>query len=539
MFGIGNPFAANPFAARRAEAAAAAGGFGSALPAPVTARFTGGDPLAAFSSLAGSSDTADVGSASSSGPNGGISAGCDGAGVGALGSATAAAGSKRRREDGADGSDCGAPLACDAAAAVTSVVAGPSSSGKDVSDTPVSDDVRRTLDSGKVARRRVSDDGGPEIAANADVEPVIAASDDGSDGEDGKIVGGDGAASADEVASGGGGGGITARPVYFSADAVVDNGEEGEVAILQLRAKLYVMDRRVASGAAVAAGVGTEQAATAALGSTVAGIAASSGRWRECGTGPIRINARRDAVPVLRLVTGLPVAVSNALMAAEEAAVAKAAALEQPPSAHSSQVDSESLTAAAPNNAPADAAAVAPADAPADVPSDAPALAPVDAPTEAPADASVAAPAPATGSSVAAAGPAARLIMRQEMRRGGRGTRLLLNSALFADMPISVHPADARAVQFCCSSSVVPSVFLERRGGGSASGGGGASPPRKVPSEAPAAASPETTPADAPARSPPPAPSPPDLFYHFLLKAATESEAADFFAAARALSRAM
>ena len=46
--------------------------------------------------------------------------------------------------------------------------------------------------------------------------------------------------------------------------------------------------------------------------------------------------------------------------------------------------------------------------------------------------------------------------MRQELKLHGRGTHVLLNAALWADMPIALHPSDEQAVTLTAFSSVPP-----------------------------------------------------------------------------------
>jgi hypothetical protein len=49
--------------------------------------------------------------------------------------------------------------------------------------------------------------------------------------------------------------------------------------------------------------------------------------------------------------------------------------------------------------------------------------------------------------------------MRQEHKKGGRGTRLLLNAAVFKGMGATLHKSDDRAVQISAFTSVFPQVL--------------------------------------------------------------------------------
>lgn len=289
------------------------------------------------------------------------------------------------------------------------------------------------------------------------------------------------------------------RVLAAASDSPQQTGEEHEHMLLQLWAKIFVLDRGRSGAAASAPSSSANASSAVSSGETQSAPVLSPApapRWRECGFGPVRVNVRRDvgvAHASQLTAAGLP-AVPSATLPVP--AIVKAgggdAAYPIPPASpetSSSTVvgdaaaGAKSATAEAPE--PLATAALAPGSAPA---ADSAAENSVDISTAPASKAPVAAAAAASDVRGASSltGPAARLVMRQEVRKGGRGTRLLLNAALFPGMRLGAHASDARAVQFSAlvTPDTAPPVFANAdvssgAGIGSPSGGP-ASPSRST-----------------------------------------------------------
>jgi hypothetical protein len=129
------------------------------------------------------------------------------------------------------------------------------------------------------------------------------------------------------------------------------------------------------------------------------------------------------------------------------------------------------------------------------------------------------------------AGPIARVIMRQEHRKGGRGIKLLLNAAVFPGMQVCLHASDSRAVQLNCFTSILPSVLLEGSAQQAATAAAGAASAAAPASSSSAAVSPGALPVRNASGDASALPAPQQMLA-FLLRFPSSEEAATFVSAA-------
>lgn len=284
--------------------------------------------------------------------------------------------------------------------------------------------------------------GGAAFTGGFSTGDALAGDENGDDGSDAEAVASTEAHNAALLSEGGRVGGATA-PVILLSEAP-RTGEEDEVTILQLRAKLYVKEAATAADGGVAAvaglltgtGAGADAgdragarkgvAPSAGFGSVGAGggasttsatldatggappaggavPAVSSVRWRECGVGPLRVNVRRDVARLLG------------------AAFVRSAAAALPPAL------ATALERAA------------------------------------------AAPAPA----VPLTGVPARVIVRQEHHTGGHGSRLLLNAAVGDAFEAALHPLQERTITMFAFTEAPAKMRNDAGGGDTGEGGAG------------------------------------------------------------------